>query len=168
MKKKLFVVLVVTLALGLLSIQAFAGPPEDASGDWYYIPSAEPVIVKVAGGNAFMTIADTGSWTGTIVGDEVDTGRVIIHRNGAWQYWGDVLFASATVNGKTGGLEMKVFGQRPDATAEWIGTWRITAVTGELEGLHGHGTWDGPGWSPAEPGVHGVVSYSGNVNFRPN
>jgi hypothetical protein len=33
MKKKLFVVLVVTLALGLLSIQAFAGPPEDASGD---------------------------------------------------------------------------------------------------------------------------------------
>jgi hypothetical protein len=118
----------------------------------------------VAGGNTFMLIADAGYWNGTITGDEVDTGDIIIHRRGHWQYWGLVSFASATVDGKTGGLEMRVQGRRPDATTDWVGTWLITGGTGGLEGIRGQGTWDGPGWQ-GDPLVHGVVAYSGNIHF---
>ena len=167
MTKKRFVILAVILVLSLFWIPAMAGPPQEASGEWYYLPAAPPQTTKIAGGNVFMTISDTGYFTGAIAGEEVDTGSVVIHRNGLWFYLGVVSFAEATVDGRTGGLEMEVIGRRPDAFSEWVGTWRITAATGDLVGLHGEGTWAGPGWNPAFPLEHGVVSYSGNIHFEP-
>ena len=66
MKKKLFVLLLVVMVLSMLSIPAFAGPPEEVGGEWSYIVT--DVEVRVAGGNTFMTTYDEGVWTGTFEG----------------------------------------------------------------------------------------------------
>jgi hypothetical protein len=160
-KKTLFVVLLV-ITISAVSITAYAGPPEDVSGDWYYLPAEPPTPYKVAGGNTFMHIIDTGYFTGDIAGDEADTGEVIIQRNGLWLYWGEANIDEATVRGKTGGLTLTVFGSRPDMFTDWEGTWRITNATGDLAGLKGQGSWEGPGWQ-GDPDVHGVVHYEGKV-----
>ena len=39
MKKKLFVLIVVLLAVSMVSMPAFAGKPQEASGTWWYRPS---------------------------------------------------------------------------------------------------------------------------------
>ena len=164
MKKKLFVLLAIVMVLSIVSITTFAGPPEDAEGVWYYRPTGPPGE-KFAGGNTFLTISDEGYWTGTFAGDSTDIGKVAIHSKGHWIYKGVVTFASVTVAGKTGGLEMRVQGRRPNALAEWDGKWVITGSSGDLAGLQGQGTWWGPGWL-GDPTVYGIVSYSGNIHFE--
>jgi len=160
MKKRLFVLLVVAVA----SVPALADPPEEAHGFWYYLPTYQAVD-KIAGGNMFMTIADEGWWDGTIDGSEVDTGNVVVHSKLHWFYTGTVVFNEVTVGGKTGGLEMRVQGRRPDAFSDWDGKWMIIAASGDLAGLQGRGTWAGAGWSPTAPTVPGVVEYWGKVHF---
>ncbi len=41
---------------------------------------------------------------------------------------------------------MYVTGERPNHLSDWEGEWVITSGTGELEDLHGQGTWWGLGW----------------------
>jgi hypothetical protein len=165
MKKRLIVLLAVIVVLSMVSIPALAGPPQDAGGAWYYLPTGM-VVDKVAGGNTFVSISDVGYWTGTIAGDEVDVGTAVIHLSGRWSYTEGILtFESAVVGGRSGGLEMRVRGSRPDIYTDWEGQWLITAATGGLEGLRGQGTWWGPGWQ-GDPNVHGVVYYSGKIHFE--
>lgn len=186
MKKKLFVVLAVILILSAVAIPALAGPPDKVQGYWYYIPTKDPFLgAKLADGNMFLTVADAGYWTGTFNGDvdcsevalpedvladkcgvSTDIGWVVIHSNDSWFYRGIVSLDPVTVDGKTGTLEMRVSGSRPDALAEWDGKWVITGGTGELAGLRGQGSWWGPGWL-GDPAQYGVIPYSGNIHFEP-
>lgn len=164
MKKRLFALLAVTMVLSTGA--ALAGPPENAAGEWYYLPTGM-VVDKVAGGNTFVSISDVGYWTGTIAGDETDVGTAVIYRSGRWSYTEGILtFASAVVDGRAGGLEIRVHGHRPDIFTDWQGQWLITEATGGLEGLQGQGSWWGPGWQ-GDPYEYGVVYYSGNIHFEP-
>jgi len=166
MKRNLLVLLVVILVLAASPALAASPENENASGDWYYLPTGM-VTDKVAGGNQFVSISDVGYWTGTIAGDETDVGTGVIHRSGRWSYTEGILtFESAVVGGKSGGLEIRVHGWRPDVFTDWQGQWLITDATGDLEGLRGQGTWWGPGWQ-GDSAVHGVVSYSGHIHFKP-
>jgi len=165
MKKKLFVMLVVIMIVSAVAIPVLAGSRDNASGEWYYRPTTwPPAVMEVVGGNTIISSEDEGYFTGTIAGDEQDSGWVVINKNGHWLYWGKVSFASATVDGKTGGLEIRVHGWRPDAEAPWDGTWHITGGTGDLAGLRGGGTWSGMGWL-GDPAEYGVVEYSGNIHM---
>lgn len=187
MKKKLFVLLAAICILFVVSIAALAGPPEDAQGYWYYLPSQPPEVVKIVGDNTFLSIADTGYWTGTFNGDvdcsefkapeddlaencgeSTDIGWVTIHSNDAWFYRGIVSLDPVTVDGKTGTLEMRVSGSRPDAEldedSEWEGKWVITGGSGQLEGLRGQGTWEGPGYLGGAD--YGIIRYAGNFHFE--
>ena len=167
MNRKLFLVIVfVLLVLGIFAIPVLAGPPGDASRTWYYHPSQEPVV-RIAGGNQHMEIADFGWWEGTFDGLSTDTGSAIVHRAGNWSYRGVVILEPVTVDDKTGVIEMKVNGSRPDAFSEWSGTWVIIDAHGELEGLHGSGKWWGPGWQGV-PGEMGVIPYNGKYHFEPS
>jgi hypothetical protein len=175
MKKKLFVLLAVIMALTMVSVPALAGPPEDAGGDWYYMPAA--LGVKVAGDNTFLTITDVSNWNGTFHGQSEDCevledcavsedyGTVVIHSSGDAFYKGVNIFPSVTVKGRTGRLEMRVNGLKK-AGSDWKGMWVITSGEGELAGLRGQGTWWGPGWQ-GDPEEWGEIHYSGKIHFDP-
>jgi len=167
MKKRLFVVLAVIVVLSTAAIPALAGPPEDASGLWCYVPQTM-ALEKIVGGNQFITATDTGYWSGTFNGVSDDFCAAVIHSTG--YTWGrcTVSFASVTVDGKTGGLEMSVLLWLPqwgDPQGVWDGTWVITGGTGELNDLRGQGSMSGPGWQGG-PGC-GEIDYMGNYHFEP-
>ncbi len=162
MKKKLFVLLMVLLALSMVSITALAGPPEKAEGLWQYQPFI--LDARVAGCNTFLTTFENGIWTGTFEGTSTEDGKVVIHCNGAWSYKAIVSF-EGYVDDKYGTLKMSVVGKRPDGLADWQGKSVILGGTGELANLRGQGTWWGPG-APA-PEVWGDIYYEGNYHFEP-
>ena len=162
MKKKLFVLLIVLMALALVSISALAGPPEKAEGLWQYQPFI--LEVKEAGCNTFLTTFENGLWTGTFEGTSTEDGKVVIHCNGAWSFNAIVSF-EGSVAGKSGTMTMSVVGTRPDGLADWEGKSVILNGTGDLANLRGQGTWWGPG-APA-PEVWGDIYYEGNYHFEP-
>jgi hypothetical protein len=167
MRKKLFVflfvVLVVIMVVSVMAIPALARSNGHAEGVWSYLPAGPPVE-DVIGPHTFMTLSDAGEWTGSITGHADDFGEAVIHSAGPWYYWGTVPFESATVKGKTGGLMISVYGSRPNMAAEWEGTWEITSGTGDLAGVWGQGTWEGPGWQ-GDPVVPGLIYYSGKIHL---
>ena len=182
MNKKLIVLLAVIMTLILVSIPALATPPDNAAGDWYYHPRLDELeLVKEVGGNTFLRTVEDSRWTGTFQGTEdciaeslppedicaasVDYGDVVFYRSGRGFFKGTVEFASVTVHGKTGSLEMRVNGTRPDPFTDWTGHWVITSGEGELTGLHGQGTWWGPGWQEVV-GEWGEIHYSGKIHFE--
>jgi hypothetical protein len=168
MKKRLLVLLAVIVVLSMISIPALAGPPEAADGVWCYTPDLDSIVVeKVVGGNEFFTATETAVWTGTFDGESVDHCRAVIHRSGAWWGYCTISFASVTVGGKTDALEMFAMVRRPNAAADWDGTWVISGGSGALKNLRGQGTVSGPGWQ-GDPAVCGVIDYSGNIHFEPD
>ena len=166
MKKINLVRMTIGLLLLLLFIvmPAYARPPQEAEGLWQY----QPIIleVKESGCNTFLTTFEDGLWTGTFDGSSTEDARVVIHCNGSWSFHATVTFDQVTVDGKSGTLEMKVNGSRPDAFSDWTGRWVITDGTDGLENLHGQGTWEGPG-SPGG-GEWGDIFYYGQIHFGPN
>lgn len=166
MKKNLFVLLATVVLLLLVSIPAFATPPQDASGDWTYLPRGDELL-KVAGENVFLWNVEDSVWTGTFEGHSVDSGVVVLHREGNLFFKGTVSFDSVKVNGKEGSLEMLVNGTKPDLSLEtdWKGQWVISKAGGDLAGLKGQGAWWGPGWQ-GEEGVWGDIYYDGKIHFE--
>ncbi len=162
MKKKLFVLLIVLMALALVSISALAGPPEKAEGLWRYQPFL--VGARQAGCNTFLTTIENGQWTGTFEGTSTEDAKVVIHCNGAWSFNAIVSF-EGSVAGKSGTMTMSVVGTRPDGLSDWQGKSVILSGTGELANLRGQGTWWGPG--AGAPGTWGDIYYEGNYHFEP-
>jgi len=179
MSKKLFVLLAVIMVLSMISIPALATPPDNAQGDWYYHPRLDELVeLKNVGGNSFLHTVEDSQWSGTFHGSEdcvvpvqedcassVDYGKVVFHSSGNANFNAVVLFPSVTVDGQTGTLEMRVNGSSPDPVSDWIGKWVITGGELQQAGLHGQGTWWGPGWQGI-PGEWGEIHYSGNIHFE--
>lgn len=169
MERKQFVLRTVIMVLCLMFIFGCCtstAEDENAEGVWSYLPLGPP-IVNVVGPYTFMTMSDAGDWTGTFTGSADDFGEVVIHSSGPLYYKGTVPFDSVTVNGRTGGLIINVHGSKPNAGADamWDGAWVIISGNGELAGLRGQGTFEGPGWQ-GDPEVPGVVNYSGSIRFE--
>ena len=179
MKKNLFVLLAVIMVLSLMSITACAGSPEDeddTDGVWCYTPQSSPThdFLKVADHNRFMALSYESDWTGTFTGASEDYGMLVEHSSGIGHYRGRMLyigtvsFASVDVDGKSGGLEMYVTGQRLNNVSDWEGSWVITSGTGALEDIRGQGTWWGLGWQGNYSDC-GVLYYSViDLDFEPD
>ncbi len=145
MKKKLFVLLAVIMVLSMVSMSALATPPDNSvAGRWCYgeIVGGEE---KIAGGNFFQNLDDSGAWIGTFEGYSSDDGRLQVHPSGYTLFKSTISFEKVKVGGKEGGLEMRVNGWLPAGAgySEYEGLWVITRATGDLTGLHGRGTWGG-------------------------
>lgn len=162
MKKKFFALVIVLVLLLLLTITALAGPPKKAEGLWQYQPfilGAEEV-----GCNTFLTTFENGLWTGDFEGTSTEDGKVVIHCNGKWFFKAIISF-EGQVEGKSGTLKMLAVGNRPSATADWVGKSVVLSGTGELANLRGQINWWGPG-APA-PEEWGDIYYEGNYHFEP-
>ena len=165
MKSKAITTIILTLFLSIAFNIALvhATKPIPVSGILYFTPYLDEV--RFANGNVILDIHEDGTWTGGIVGSSVaDPCRVVIHKADGfpptdWEfrwYTGITTFEECTVDGKTGGLVMRLTGKDSGPGTEWSGKWVILKATGELEGIHGQGTYD---WSSG--------TYEGKIHFDP-
>ena len=145
-----------------------AGPPEVASGKWFYLPVVTGA--REAGCNLFLETIESSWWTGTFLGTSTETGNVVAHCNGKWSFNAIVEFDSVVVDDRWGTLTMSVVGSKPNIFAEWYGHWVITGGTDGLANLRGQGNFWGIGFVPPAPGqppVDGEIDYDGIYHFEP-
>ena len=141
-------------------------------GQWLYLPELPFGDEKVTDGNLHVTVTDAGVWTGGFLGSSKDVGPAVFFAAGSAKYKGSVSFEGKVLDDATGTLlgegtlEMSVTGRKgAKAGDEWQGEWMILSGTGNLDTLHGHGSWWGPGWIPDKPTEHGVIDYDGTIYF---
>ena len=164
MKRLLLIPLVLcVLMLGVTA--AVAGPPEEASGDWTYVPDLGGLTFRTAGNTTFVYGTEVSTFTGTFVGTSDDEFVVVCHQEGPESFMNFVKITidfTGEVDGRAGDLTMKATG-KPDSTtcdpsgAIWSGKWVVLGGTGELADLHGHGAWMGPSFD---------LDYTGKIHFN--
>jgi hypothetical protein len=106
--------------------------------------------------------------SGTISGEsnpDPNTSEVVLHCNGSVSFHGRLYFDEVTVGGRTGSMVMLTQGRLAAGELEWTGQWTILSASGDLDGLHGNGSWWGPG--AGGPGLPGEAEYDGEVHFSP-
>jgi hypothetical protein len=118
----------------------------DADGIWCYLPGppnpADFDFGYRIGEDDFFTGSYDSDWTGTFTGSSRDNGLVIWRNfpaDGPAMFVDLITFDSVKVGGKTGGLELYLYGERE--TNFWSGPWFVAGASGELEGLEGRGKW---------------------------
>jgi|OpeIllAssembly_1097287.scaffolds.fasta_scaffold27541_2 hypothetical protein len=187
MNRKILAIPILILAASMaIILVAQATPPTYVSGGWGGY-NQQGSLANVAGGNVFLTVENDGTYTagGPITGTFHQVFTQIYHfgspkvvstltpstpqLNPPCDFnWVDMdrVFESATVLGHTGGLTMRLqakgYGNPFAGTAAWElhGTWVIIDGTGDLEGVHGQGTW----WHSRT--VAGL-RYEGQIHFDP-
>lgn len=168
MRRSIILLLAFTVTLALTAVPVSAGPKVEASGSWWYYPTfvSEP---EFRGQNVFLYGSDIGFWEGTFTGSHEEEFDVVCHfGSGISLYKGEMTF-TGTVEDETGALRSgtmvikmngKVDAVAPDCgpifDTDWHGHWVIIGGTGELEDVHGHGTFTGPS---------GLLYYEGQVHF---
>jgi hypothetical protein len=157
--KRLLVLPLVLFALLFGAAPASAGPPQEASGEWTYVPTL--VGVKQAGPNLFFYGTDIGTWTGTFEGTTTEDFVVVCHPNAGVTFYKGTMEFTGSVDGREGTMILKTNGIQATDTcdpspAPWSGRWVIIGGTGELADVHGTGTFTGPSLD---------LDYSGQVHF---
>ncbi len=167
-----FVLLFALMAFTLAVTPVKASAPIHVSGTLSTVATRLSVD-KTAGDNIFSTYRGDSTWTGGLscpTGNGHGIQSRIAHFAGdpssipapALLYINlkvESTFTSATIDGKTGGLTLRLNGiSYPDGSS--VGTWHIVEGTGDLANIHGEGTWG----KAAGPGQ---TLYSGIVHFDP-
>lgn len=156
----------VPLMLGALMLgvaPAAAGPPEEAGGEWTYVPDLAGLTFRTAGNTTFVEGTEASTFTGTFEGTSNDEFVVVCHQKGpdSMNFVKGTIAFTGEVGGHVGDLTMKFIGKQDSTTCDpsgaiWFGTWVIIGGTGELADLHGHGTWTGPSFD---------LDYTGKIHF---
>lgn len=163
--KRLLLVPLVLCALILGVAPAMAGPPEEAAGDWTYMPDLGGLTFRTAGTNTFVYGTEVSTFTGTFAGTSNDEFVVVCHQKGPESFMnfvkGTIEF-TGEVDGRAGDLTMKVTGKQDSTTCDpsgaiWSGKWVIVGGTDELAELHGNGAWTGPSFD---------LDYTGQIHFK--
>ena len=158
----------------LLIPTVLATKPTYVSGYLEYVPTI--VDERWADGNLHLETTEEALWyddDDNLIGESHDEPcRVVIHKvvfDGGeivgWDFrWYTAIatFEYFIVDGKSGGLVMRLHGKSGEPGTEWSGKWVILKGTGELEGIHGQGTWSGLGWPV------GNIPYEGWIHFEPD
>lgn len=121
----------------------------EPAGEFCYLPrprNPSTDYVRLLGNSELFTQSDVGNWTGTFTGTSEDYGMEIHHFTNRDIFIGIASFEDIEIDGKSGGLEMYLMGEKPNLDSDWLGTWVITLGTGELADIQGHGSFWGPGW----------------------
>jgi hypothetical protein len=143
---------------------ASAGPPEEASGHWTYVPDFTSFSVRTAGNTTFIEGTEVSTFTGTLTGESNDEFFVACHQKGPESFMNYVKITiefTGEVDDRAGGLTIKATGKQDSTTCDpsgaiWSGKWVIINGTGDLADLHGQGEWTGPSFD---------LDYTGQVHF---
>ena len=159
MFKRLLLTGFVVFALMFGVTPASAGPPQDAAGEWKYLPTL--VDFKQAGPNLFLYGTDVGTWTGTFDGESTEDFVVVCHPKAGFSFYKGTIEFTGTVDGQEGTLTIKTNGKQESDTCDpspaiWHGRWVIIGGTGDLADLHGNGTFTGPSLD---------LDYEGQIHF---
>jgi len=166
------IVYIVALLSTLLIPTLLATTPTYVSGGLAYAPAV--VGFRWADGNLFLETTEEGWWYdagGNLIGYSWDAPcRVVVHNaNGLpatdWDFrWYTAIatFEYFIVDGKSGGLVMRLHGTQGEPGTDWFGQWVIISGTEDLANLRGQGTWGGPGFQ----GVPSItIHYEGWIHF---
>jgi len=120
--------------------------------------------MKLANDNMFLYCTDEGDWAGDFVGTSFEEYVAVLHGfEGFFVYETGFYKGNATfdgvVEGRAGTLEILFVGKSTGDINDWTGTWRIISGTGELENLHGTGTFYNNG--PLD------IHLDGQIHFEP-
>jgi hypothetical protein len=164
MKKKIIVLPVAILILSVLLVPTFADVGKGESmnkydGEWRYMPQSMDPLVTNNYGSQFALSADSAEWTGALEGESHDDCVSVLHAAGRWFGYCTASFASVTIDGQTGGLELGITLLKTAPTDPWVGEWFITSGSGDLEGLEGEGSIWGHGYNPEKPDEPGIIYY---------
>ena len=147
LRRGFFALAIVGALLTLPNVQAHR--PIPASGN---TTDCEHIISQQIVGSDTITILEiTVCFHGTFEGTWVGTERDLFHADGTGTVQGSGFF-SGTVNGRSG---TTVFSYQVAISPNGdMSHWAVTEGTGDLAGLHGHGTFDeanerGPGCPPS-------------------
>ena len=184
MKKVLVLLLLVCL---VLPVVAYAGSPhEEVTAYFWYIPAGD-CEAKIAGNNFIgRNCTDEGTYGelmsgekhGDFLGTSNEVYELVLHgidplasppffdfAKKGW-YKGIVTFDGTifpeTDKEKSGIMYIKYIGTSLPGEFVWSGTWRILGGEGELEGIHGGGTWQGSTIAGY------AVELEGKIHFSPH
>jgi hypothetical protein len=124
------------IAAVVCAVPASATPPASLTAT--YTATQVPTSVRTAGGNRFVTVAETAVFSSEIAGDATATEHFHFRADGSF-----VLHAAGTclcsVGSKSGTLEFQIQGgSTPEGPAGTI----TGAGSGDLNGLHLNGIWN--------------------------
>ena len=131
------------------------GPAIFAYGKWTYTPIEKDTREIDGGDYLFVLGSEQGIWTGTFTGTSYDAYVAMAHSGVSHLYYGLIEFESVVVDGREGSLIIS-FGPGEKVEGQWSGEWEVVSGTGELENLHGKGTW----WGPSKN-----LDYEGHLHF---
>jgi hypothetical protein len=139
--KRLGITAVIAVVLGAACVTgASATSPTPASGTFTTASILSFDLVRSAGGNDFIDVTGTTSWTGTFNGTSTDVGRLTFHANGDVNVHTTSTFVG-TVNGVPGTVTLELIGR--SVGVGFHATETIISATGGLAGLHGVVTQEG-------------------------
>jgi hypothetical protein len=163
LKRLLLIPLLLSMVV-LGAAPAVASPPQEAAGEWTYVPDLAGLTFRPAGNATFIHGSEDSTFTGTFEGTSYDEFVVRCIQKGPETVLNTgklMIEFTGEVDGRVGGLTIMALGKQDSTTcgpsgAIWYGTWVILGGSGELANLHGHGTWTGPSLA---------LDYAGEIHF---
>ena len=135
----------------LLALPAAATAPTSGSGHFVFT-SMTPTSSRTADGNTIITANATGMLSGTLTGSFTQDIRQVFHSDGTSEFHGTVT-CTCTVGGMAGTVVLRFEGSGGSAGSVQ-GQFTVVSATGNLDGLHGQGTFAQT--SPAVAGTYEI------------
>jgi len=139
----------------LITPLAHATPPTTATGT--FTASFTVLTGTTAGGNTIITVNETATLTGSLVGTRIAQGSEIIHPDGSFVAMDTGTF-TGTLNGIPGTLV--ITGHSTGTGATGAGSFVVNQATGASTDMHGFG--------PFEFSATGPTSTTGTYSITPH
>ncbi len=151
--------LIALAGLVLVPATAYACPSAEVNGT---ITVGHDVVLDVrqVGGNTIIRHVFDGSFTGSLAGTYTQLQTMVVEADGKFNAQGAVTL-TGSYDGRSGTITMMINASGDMTTGAVQGHWVILRGTGDLENIHGQGTFGG--------GAGGAtITYSGQVHFGPH
>jgi hypothetical protein len=145
--------LAVIAAIALSAQPAAATAPSTGNGNFTFT-SMTGTSSRAAGPNTIITASATGMLSGALAGTFTDELRQVFQADGTSQFHG-TLTCVCTVGGMRGTVVLRFEGSGTGGSAGSVaGQFTVISASGDLEGLHGQGTFAQT--SPAVAGTYQI------------